>query len=455
MMKTERIYLGLLLLLAVLFAGCSEETLGSDTGPETGGGEEQEVSLQLKVFDEKGGVKAHGTRAMEGEEGTINGNVLVFVYNDKNQLEYNEALSPNDDDAVTFKIKTGKKFLYVFANPIAGKTIEAKPDRSDFERQVIEVAINNDLPDLAGTSFLMGNLWGPEEISVAKPVKTGDNEFTVDIGRLAAKVKLKKVVGDNTTYSNMRGKFIKPQYTIGSIPKKTFLVGQFLIPQGGSLVLPPAAKHSVVESAVHNQPATESDKTTQNPVFTNYTTFIPVDPGGDPDKTNPYYVVENTTALDATDNDNQYYGNTTYIRLKTVYVPDASEVYKADLSGLYDKPINQEGQTFYSCIYQNRRYLTIERPNHPDIDDDNIYEYEDGINHHFFPIMDNNQEDDLTIYSVLRNHYYEVDVTGIKDLGVGKKIEKEDPWIPIKKTVEVLVTVNVIDWSTISQSTEI
>ncbi len=461
-MKTERIYLGLLLLFVVLFAGCSEETLGPNTG--SGGGDEQEVRLQIRVFDEKGlKPRADETQGLQGNEGTINGNrVWIYVYDVDGKLETsipNVELveDTNNKKMVTFKLKTGDKFLYVFANPISGQPINAPSTRAEFERQIINVSFNETPnppihPNLTGDSYLMGTLW-PHKITVKKRVDPDvDNQFIANIGRLAAKVKLWKVNGNNPTYSNMKGVFTNPRYSIGSIQKETFLVGQLQNPDG---IQPPDPKHDVVISAVHDEPGSGGVNTPQNPVFTNYyddaSKFIGIDANTNiTDLTNFFYIVENTTAYD--DNDYQYYGNTTYIRLETVYEPHADEVHNpADLS---PKGSKLAGTTFWTCMFDGKRYITDGEPTRAGVT--NLVEYVDGKNYHFFPIMDERDEDtpnDLIIYSVLRNHYYEIEVTGIKDLGVGKN--KEDPWIPIPKVFDVDVEVKVVDWSKISQSTGI
>lgn len=459
-MKTKRIYLGLILLFAVLFAGCSEETVGPEPGPGPGGGEQQNVQLILKSFDERGVTnRADDEQKADNDEKAITGKVMIFVYDENGDLEYNNnnvTITSTPDKHLTevFKLTVGDKYFYVFANT-DGVDIQAYPKQDAFERQIFDVAITNDIPSIAGKPFLMGTLWKPTPIKIFTKKGNEQNDVTVNIGRLAAKVKLYNVVGDNHAYSNMKGKFEDAMYSIGTIPSKTFLVGQLLLGNGETPSYPPAALHSVVESAVHNEPYFGPGGNIQNPVFKNYTQFIDVEPTiGVPNLTKFFYVTENTTALDEPNHDWQYYGNTTYIRLKTVYTPVVSEISEDDLSGLIDEQTNiPDGTTFYSCIYEGKRYLTLGIPTHPEVTE--YTTYEDGVNHHFFPIMDNNQSDDLTIYSVLRNHYYEIEVTGIKDLGAGSDKNTENPEVPIPKSFDVQVAVKVIDWSKVTQKIDI
>lgn len=439
-------YVTAVLCVSLMLSGCSDETdkfPQPELSPE---GVLTEVSLAVRAKSEftRGDIQPS-----EDEETVIvNRKIKLYVYNLDGKLEYeNEDLQLDAQHSVKVTLKTGKKYFYVSANTDGsnnsdvGSIIGKEGTNVGFEQQILNVGFgaSKDAPDLTTPNFVLSTLWGEKKeitIGMTAPVE-------LNIGRLVAKVKLTKVE-KGTGYSVMEGEFSNPQYAIGAVPTMCYWVGQYnhnrwtLSPPPGNT----GGQYGAVSSAVHNAPPLIEG--VQNPLFYNYPNFIDVTPMAKP-MTDAFYVVENTTAKDASSQ--QYYGNTTHIRLKTVYTPASVEIYDAELKG---NGQTLQGKTFWTVIHKAKLYITNDVPKEG-IKDENteIKKYENGVNYHRFVIKDVEQTDVEKRYSVYRNHFYEISVTGIRDLG--EPTDDVDPKEPIPNEEEVATSVKVIDWAKITQ----
>jgi len=449
-MKTKKIFYAMLMLPLLAFWGCSDES-GNDPIIKSERGEETQITLSLATG--KKDTRAYpqtkaDTQTPETAEAVIDGTVRIYVYDNAGQLEYyDENLelvdtgTPNLKESKNrIKITTGDKYFYVFANPTAGN-MKATSTRKEFERQIQTATFlsgTNDLPSFAETNFFMGTLWSPNAVTVAKNQGDNKNIVSLEIGRLVAKVKLWKV--EKGSKSVREGVFDEEKYRIGSVATDMYLVGQF------TGTMPPGA-YTTVTSAVHSEPAVISGS--QNPKFVNYPEFVNVTPlpTGTENMTNHFYVTENTTALDQMDQ--QYYGNTTYLQIETHYHPAANEIWKPDLSEKLGGSAAHDG-TFYTIVKDGNLYITIQTPTVTPDDPKLLKEYTGGLNYHLLPIRDNSQTDDVNLNSVLRNSYYEINISDIRDLGDNTKTV--DPNLPIPSKTLIDAQIKVVDWSKIVQS---
>lgn len=437
-----------LMILALFLTGCAKDgTDGGDSDKQLPG--TKNVRIYVTADNARSFRGAAGNQDPTTAENAFDKTALkLFIYDGNGNLELSEqtvALDANNSYEVT--ITTGYKYFYVFANT-GSRSLVAKNTRAEFEQQVYDVTFidtDADNPDMAGNgddrNFFMGTLWGvPQDITKDRPLT---DPVYVDIGRMTAKVKLYSVVKGNN--SNMAGTFSDFSYRMAGVAMKTYLAGQF------TGTTPPPTGYTTVTSAVHNEPS-EVAGGGANPVFKSYAGWKNVTPlpGTGPDIDNCFYVIENTTAKDA--GGKQYFHNTTHVRLKSKYTPHADEIYNADLS-------SNEGQTltdgtFWTVVTGGALYITNDVPVGvtPDAGTE-IKKYTNGWNYHRFPV----QNDDFTNVevknSVLRNHYYEIQVTGIRNLG--DTDDREDPKEPIPTTVDVTIVVRVVPWSKITQGVEI
>jgi len=460
-MKQNIFYTVVVTLSLMMFYGCSNET-GDDPGGNPRG-EEKDVQVLFKSATNNDTKADFDTRAEQpatlDEKDFDRSKIMLYVYDENGNLEFQEeniTLPPDPDNSYTITITTGTKYFYAFAN--TGKwtmSITGKQSRGEFERQILNVIIDDDeeTPDLAGNGsdrkFFLGTLWGVKTEIEEDKDHVNTDPITLDIGRNTGKVKLHDVLlrkDQNDTYSVLKGE-LGPDiyYRIGGVPLKSYLVGQYT---GKTYPGSESDDYDTVTSAVHTEgPDEENDP---DPIFASYK-FKPVTalPSGNDPLDNYFYVVENTTAKDS--EGKQYFNNTAHIRLKTTYIPDPSEVHDADLKPAADPTLTNG--TFWTAIKNDQRYITNEQPNEdPGVVTD-IKKYENGVQYHLIPIQNPARKDVETKNAVLRNHYYEINIEGIRDLGYAE--DDEGQIIPIPTGQDVKVTIKVKDWSKITHGPKI
>jgi hypothetical protein len=413
-----------------------KETSGNATK-----GDESVVSLT--IYDQRSTRGTGDTEAASTVESAVSGTVKVVVYTDaglekEQDLTYSTATKKTEN----FTLSAGTKYLYVFLNDgtrndipsAAGKT------RVQFEQNVITTALDGttSLPDIAtDNSFLIGTLYATT--TAVDGGGTEDNPVTValSVGRLVSKVNLKDVT--DVAAGGMSGTFSDPSYRIGSIAKKLFTVGQYTTTD--------AAKHPPLAgggwtafSAVHDEAPEVPVGTYNTAAFLQYAAVWKA-------PTEVFYVPENTTAEDASGY--LYYGNTSYLQLKTKYTPTAAEVLDpTDLSQTV-----AVGADFWTVqLTDGTRVIVGTDPAtagtlDADIDvTEPFYKYTGGFNYHKFAIYDDDSALTSSVqkFSVLRNTYYEYEVTDIKTLG--SWTDEVDPWEPVPTSTEVELEVTILPW---------
>lgn len=447
--------------LAVAIIGCSKDNGGSGTDQQTDG----KSAVSLTIYEGKAAVRSSegDTEPTEGNEGEIfvEDDIKVAVFNSDGSLDYAGSLTLTETGpstgifkSETFEVSAGTgKYFYVFVNDagnlvtLPGSTVS----RESFLTQAIATALNasDEITNVAvNAKFLMGTLW-----SEAQDVAGGGTTATpvtvaLSVGRLSAKVNLASVAttSDNASLS---GTFGDPQYRMGAIPKIMNTVGVYT-----GTVLPTEATGVLVESAVHNAPAYTGPSDVN---FQEYTTTWKV-------PAEIFYTVENTTARDASTG-HQYFGNTSYIQVETVYTPNDSEIYnpltlaqEGSLTGgtFWTARIKTNPTTGNEAI-AGQRFIFYSTPEgaagHPDIDQSSIVQYTQGKNYHKFVLFEGNETDDVKKNRVLRNHYYEYTLTNFKDLGSNTSTVDPSEPVPSRSTVDI--TVEVKDWDKIVENVEV
>jgi hypothetical protein len=373
--------------------------------------------------------------------------VKVYVFTAGGAWEATELLTLNSPSSGVyttgqFKISAGSKYVYVFANDaISSKIVDpvATTTRTQFEQQVINVTFDvSDRPDIAvDDRFLLGTLFGGTVAVPGGGTSTSPKSVALSIGRVAAKVKLATVETQGT--GSVTGTFSNPSYRTGSIAKKVYTVGQFTSTDAS--VPPSAGGGWTVFSAVHD----EAPET--GPGMYNSAAFVQYSGTWKTPATDVFYLTENTTAEDA--QGYLYYGNTSYIQLKTTYTPAASEVL--DPTNLNNKVALGASGTFWTVqLLDGTRVIVGTDPTTVTLDINidaaaPFHKYETGLNYHKFAIHDDDPNlGTVQKYSVLRNHYYEYDITAITTLG--SYTESVDPTEPVPTDTEVQLSVSVKPW---------
>lgn len=461
-MKKKVNFLFALATVGLLWTGCSNESeeLVPNPNPETG--EKSYVSLTIK----NGATTRSSENATEETEGfeaaiTVADGLKVIVFNANGTLDTN---APNGGVALTntsgtyvsdkFEVTSGTKYFFVFANDAANKIVAptSAMTMTEFMEKTIAVALNAAHPTEltnGGSKFLLGSLWGVPTTAPAGGTDTSPKHISLEIGRLSSKVKLATLDYTNKD-ADLKGTFADAKFRLGTIPKAINFVGMH---EGTSL--PTAAAGVVVTSAVHNASAWNDTDETNYYRFNTVSPSTPSVSGEWPAAQAAggfFYAVENTSGNGV---DMQRYGNTSFIQFETVYTPDATEIYDPATLTAYTGTLTNN--TFWRVrvkassangaagkwiiVGVDPTTVTL----HADIETMTEYpQYVGGKNYHKFAIFDNKESNEVCKNRVLRNHYYEFNITKFNSLGEPTdKVDGNEP-IPNKTTVDVTVTVK--DW---------
>jgi hypothetical protein len=378
-------------------------------------------------------------------------------------------------------------YIFVFANDGAsgaGK-ISVLPGEGDnldeWMKTTFDVAEGtgalNDKLDIAdgntggtdgGVVFLLGTMWKEGLRAPAGGTETDPTIVPVTIGRLSSKILFKGFTEDRTVIDNQdvdgaiaKGYFATPTWRIGTVALSMNYGG--VVTTDGRLN--PYETGAIVESALHTMlaspgsggvgdvaPESFNDYDLEKVIPNTEFAFI------NPSETTGYYASEKTTGRTGTLN-SQYYGNTTFIQVCTVYVPTKDETSYIDgellKTGLPDSADDwEQGDTFYTAV-QNKGLSSEQRllfrtvPTDPTVlakhklSDVSIYE--EGKNYHKFPVQDPNESNVVAKNRVLRNHYYSFSISTINDIGDWyDEVNPEQP-IPEEDTV-VKIEVEIGPW---------
>ncbi|MDR1865576.1 MAG: Mfa1 family fimbria major subunit [Bacteroidales bacterium] len=423
-MKTKMKFLTVVAVLIAGFTSCRDrEDLSKNDEGEVRG---DETVVQLNIAD--GVIRGYGAgsnvQAPKADENKLAATIDIYVFDANGQFEYKAVgVSPSQ----AFQITAGKKYFYIFSNAPKNVKADIGDFRDKFEKQGFKDAFSATRPDIAtANAFFIGTLWGEQVQVLGNGTKTKPEVIKLKVGRIAAQVNLASVV--TTASGVIKGEFSSPAYRLRSVPDSFYLVGQW------KNVMPPAM-NSDVTSAAHEEPS--GTAAAPNKRFIDYKTWNAPN--------TPFYTVENTTKPDA--KGMVFFGNTTYMQLRVVYTPDASTVYDGVTGNKAASGI-AKGSTFWTGTVNNETRIYNGNPtNISGVTDPK--EYSNGEMYYSFAIKDATERVSERVYSVLRNHYYEVTVSSIANLG--ENTDKVDPEKPVNDLVDVKVEIEVLPWSKILQ----
>jgi hypothetical protein len=439
--------------LGLGLASCNKDK--ESAGDKTNG---QESVVKLTVYDQRPTRGTGDEEQATAAESAVSGQVKVKVFNSAGVFEKEVTLNMSGTGPYVtedFTLSAGTKYIYAFFNDGTRNDIVAASGKTrvQFEQSVFETAFDGttSLPDIAtDNSFLMGTLYGETKVVSGGGTATSPVEVNMTIGRAIAKVNLKTVT--DATGTGMPGSFTTPSYRVGSLAKKVFAVGQYTLASDAPAgTMPPVAGGKwTAFSAVHNEPPVVGSAY-NDAAFLQYAAAWKA-----PDAS--FYVTENTTVEDG-NTGYLYYGNTSYVQVRTKYTPDATEVL--DPTNLANTVTL--GADFWTVQLKSNgaRVIVGTDPQDAltastlaaDVDtDEPFYKYTGGLNYHKFAIYD----DDPTLgspvqkYLVLRNTYYEYEVTDI--LTLGSWTEEVDPEEPVPTNTELKLIVTIKPWFKIADN---
>ena len=243
-MKGKQILTGALALMMAL-SSCTKENgtegSGGDSGQEVVEGLSTYASISISQ-SARPGTYAGGAEA-EKTEGTIN-KATVFVVSADGIVRDKIDITTNATAA--FQTTTGKKYLYALVNLPDELLKDIEEGKTKWEEvqttmqalmtyEAFEILIGGANPDDPTTGFWMSNFYGVEgvqpvvvvEASEAEvnsnDVQTRKNNFTINVGRMVAKVKPQITV--NT--ANCGGVLSNMQYRMRQYPKYIYLFQQY------------------------------------------------------------------------------------------------------------------------------------------------------------------------------------------------------------------------------------
>ena len=450
----KNIFKGLLAFgaMALVMTGCKSES----NGPGIEKGEKSTVSLTIRnASDPVSRAATDEENASPAESDvTIGTGLKVVVFNEDGSLDYTSAATnltltgTGPYTSAAFSIIAGVKYFFVFANDAAvgGKVtmpaVGSAITMDQFMAQVISVAHTAGALDItAANNFLLGSMWKVSKNAAGGGTTASPVNIQLEIGRLASKINVAEIQTANTT---LAGAFSAGAYRIGSLPKKINTVG---IHTGSSIPVGSGNTGVMVTSAVHNTsyPTAYPDANYERYSGDNF------NPAG-----TALYTTENTTALGGPLGQ-QFYGNTTFIQLETVYTPASSEVY--DPATLTAGATLTDNNFWTGYLVSTGDMVIFNRL--PTTGDDTDIDYDRGFgvytggkNYHKFPVYDKSETAGI-VYSnrVLRNHYYEFKITNFISLGSPDK--EVDPEEPIDAPTTVTVEVTVMKWNKVSDDVEV
>lgn len=246
-MKGKQILAGALALMMAL-SSCTKENgtegSGGDSGQEVVEGLSTYASISISQ-SARPGTYAGGAEA-EAKEGTIN-KATVFVVSADGIVRKKLAVDTQTNATAAFQTTTGKKYLYALVN-LPDKLLEdIKEGVTKWEEvqttmqaltkyKAFEILIGGTNPDdPTTTGFWMSNFYGVEGVQPVVVVEatqaevnatdqTKKNNFTINVGRMVAKVKPQITV--NT--ANCGGGLSNMQYRMRQYPKYIYLFQQYV-----------------------------------------------------------------------------------------------------------------------------------------------------------------------------------------------------------------------------------
>lgn len=468
--------------LSALVAGCSKE--GGEGQDDVDG---KKGFVQLVVDTE---IPQSRAGALDGEPATSTAETTldptqglrVIIFSESGQQEFAQDMALEagaeagsyQTSADRIELVVGRHYFFVFANALKSKIALPTAGQTKDQWMAAQFGVtytkdaNQDATGLEiaqDDEFLLGSLWQETIIAPAGGKNTQSEAAVVplQVGRLASKIVLTEVKKGT---SNMNGTFTLPKFRMGTLALK-------MTNAGVASEAPLGTKtNTLVTSAKHNAPFTKGGNVTAAPYlfndddFQQYSVFKEVKA----DASNFFYAAENTTARQSfaiggiTGIGAQFYGNTTYVQIETVYTPVGGDVADGEvyvLGGTSEAPTltktTLSGATFYTAGVGANRIILASKPASLNAAEaallgvasvDDIVTYTDGKNYHKFPVQDPGEGDYIYKNRVLRNHYYTYTVESIEELG--SHTPAVDPTEPIEDKTFLKLSITVRNWDKVS-----
>ncbi len=473
-----RLLMSAALAASLLFAGCAKDN-GEGPDPDPTGGEVSRMVLTVQSLAEKTPGSRAATTGDEGQQADPNELTIypahglkvaifyesgLFAQAKEYALELKEGSAGTEEavystptsDAIT--LAEGSYYFFVFANDAADKIALPTAGASMSEWMADEFAVDYtaqgvpdivDLDAVPSKGFLLGTLWKEDVKAIAKTTSQEPQEVTLPtLGRLSSKIWVKQLKATtSTTNPALSGTFSSAMYRLGAVALEMSNVG--IVQTAGKNK--PFDKGTIVTSYLH-MAGHDSNKFRDKAG----STWKAVSATVEPTANGFFYASENTTGR--TDNNDknilasQFYGNTTHVILELVYTPVSSEILMWNGSAWVTGGVLEE-TTFWSAGEGENRKIYNENPKSNDdklaatgFAEGDIHEYSQGKSFYVFPVNDPNEDDPIAKNRVLRNHYYEYTIDGIRDLGAPTETEVVDDDKPVEENTNLVLKISVGKW---------
>lgn len=435
-MKQMKSFLTLALALTAL-AGCNKENEVPGMNPEVSGVPTY-AAFSVKVNS------TANTRATtptdnnaDAVEQTIT-SLKVFVFNG-GVLETTGdiTLDAQNTGTTTLTTTTGPKEIYAVANPKTDMTLNVGQSLAEFKALAVKAGTTSSTPDdnIAATGAFV--MIGKTQVTLTEQNESQAkaSPVAITVSRGAAKVQL-QYNSAAVTHPSLQGTFSAPKYLVAQMNTHMFLPRQDY------------------EWTPKGKTADKVDTTPQDGTYDHLTT-VPADMTDAKDAVNPwdntfansFYSAENVNETPVT-------GNSTFALVQLKYAPVEAEIAGSN------KTVAGDG-TFYVLWNKTTKTGTIyadeTEVNNAQVQDATNLEvktYTTGLCYYRVNLRDITKSDLTQKYSVLRNHYYKINITQINSLG-GETINDPDivvptdPDTPLETETFISADITVEAWNAI------
>ncbi|GAE86649.1 Mfa1 family fimbria major subunit [Bacteroides reticulotermitis] len=351
----------------------------------------------------------------------------TFIKRENFKVDDGDFVQDSTDPAV-WKLATGKeittttgaKNIYVGVNlseELAGKIAGTNP--GTFAQTVASAAaLNSD-------GFAMFSRTTTTADLVATDATDYDTKNTVSttVARLLAKVVVKEKSSSATVAPE--GKFHNLKFTVHNVNTKFFPL------PSATFVDPNHESQTVFSDFIKGTSYTNVNKSTVT----------------DPEDIKAIYTTENTSLGDLQ-------GDHTYVHVEAAFVPTTINGWVGE--NLTTEADINPGDIFYRVIVEGKNYYFSDKDQataYASAKTGTLTEYIGGLSY-YNVFLNPNPAKGENKFDVLRNTIYTVNITKINGLGEGKDVAI-DPEVPIVAPTNLSVEIDIEDWSTNDQDSEL
>ncbi|MCC8096048.1 MAG: Mfa1 family fimbria major subunit [Tannerellaceae bacterium] len=466
-MKTSWKYVMMAVLIAISATSCKDDEVSGIEGPENGG---ETTYMSLKFVQPTSYAYNPGGNNVTAEEQVVN-KVHVFFLS-SGSIEVKEAIyaaGSNDDEwLATVPATTGRQSFVVGLNLTTDMVNLVETGWINAQYASQSTKLLDDIAELysAANGFVMFSVAEQEEVIALDPA---ENQFTVQVERIVAKVYVEEADGLNKTASGAT--FSGLAFAMGQVNTKMYPVKYW---NSTNMVEDPNFSFDAADLVS----ITVNGKSEENvPYYTDFVSQFRPDgyKQGSIDQAAFLTVgVENATSgnlnvkyMPENTSKNQYRGELTYACIRANFVPDQIATYEDDGNGTMVLEFNPNTNTgtqpdYYVVRTKANEYLYFEDPDQADdyyADYQAIvYEpevYEDGLCYYHVLFNKGNGTTVATNnYDIIRNEFYSLKITKISQLGYNKP-EITDPEIPIGQDTSIEILIEVQPWNFVEEDIQL